>query len=382
MRILYHHRTLADGAEGVHIGEMVAALRGLGHEVHVVGLAAADSAGARRDWIERLRSRLPQFLFELASVASNGVEYFGVRRALRAYRPDFVYKRHARHDVAALLAARRAGVPSVLEVNCLFTAPGYQQFEPLALPSIAAALERRAMRLASVVLAVSTPLARQISQLSGVASEVMANGADPRAFDPDRADSSLVRSRYGLGGGFVIGWTGVLRDWHGLELLLEALERLPEARLLVVGDGPARPALETAAAVAGVLDRLVITGRIPHHEMPAHVAAMDVAVVAHERTGVASPMKLLEYMAMAKPVVAPRLDNIRDVVDDGRNGLLFSPGDAADLARVLSNLRQDRALATQLGRAARATVTTVRNWPAMAARVVHLVSKHRGTAKV
>jgi len=215
-----------------------------------------------------------------------------------------------------------------------------------------------------------------------VAAEVMANGADPRAFDPDRTDAALVRTRYGLGTGFVIGWSGVLREWHGLELLLEALERLPDARLLVVGDGPARPALEAAAARAGVRDRLLITGRIPHGEMPAHVAAMDAAVVAHDRTGVASPMKLLEYMAMAKPVVAPRLDNIRDVVDDGRNGLLFSPGDAADLVRVLSNLQQDRALATQLGRTARATITTMRNWPAMAARVVQLVATPRGTAKV
>ena len=116
--------------------------------------------------------------------------------------------------------------------------------------------------------------------------------------------------------------------------------------------------------------------------MPAHVAAMDAAVVAHDRTGVASPMKLLEYMAMAKPVVAPRLDNIRDVIDDGRNGLLFTPGDAADLARVLSALQQDPALGSRLGRAARETITTARNWPAIAAQVVQLVAKNHGTGNV
>jgi hypothetical protein len=109
---------------------------------------------------------MPPILFEAASMGGNLVEYFEVRRAIRTLAPTFLYKRHARNDVAALWAARRAGVPAVLEVNCLFTGPGYREFEPAALESIAVRLERWAMRLATWRLAVSTPLARLIEALA------------------------------------------------------------------------------------------------------------------------------------------------------------------------------------------------------------------------
>jgi glycosyltransferase involved in cell wall biosynthesis len=375
MKILYHHRTLADGAEGIHIAEMVRAFRELGHDVHVLGLAASDAAEGRRQGIAKLRAAVPALAFELASMAGNLVEYLEMRRAIRRIAPAFVYKRHARNDVAALLAARHAGVPAVLEVNCLFTGPGYREFEPLALEPLAVRFERRALTLADVRLAVSTPLARLIETMAGVQSTVLPNGADPVRFDPARVPAETVRERYGLGGSFVVGWTGVLREWHGLELLLDAVARVPDARLLIVGDGPARGAIDARAAALRLADRVVITGRVPHAEVAGHVAAMDVAVVAHDRTGVASPMKLLEYMAMAKAVVAPRLDNVRDVVDDERTGLLFTPGDVDALAQTLGRLAGDVPYRLQLGRNARAVIETERNWHRIAERVLESVPR-------
>jgi glycosyltransferase involved in cell wall biosynthesis len=373
MRILYHHRTLADGAEGIHIEEMVRAFRELGHEVHVIGLAASSDRTARRTWIARVRTLMPPILFEAASMGGNLVEYFEVRRAIRTLAPTFLYKRHARNDVAALWAARRAGVPAVLEVNCLFTGPGYREFEPAALESIAVRLERWAMRLATWRLAVSTPLARLIEALAGVGATVLPNGADPARFDPSTARAESMRAQHRLDGHFVVGWTGVLREWHGLELLLDALTRVPGARLLIVGDGPARATVEARAAALGMSDRVVVTGRVPHDTVPAYVAAMDVAVVAHDRTGVASPMKLLEYMAMAKPVVAPRLDNVRDIVEHDRTGLLFTPGDVDALAGALQRLAADPALRARLGRSARESIETTRNWRRNAEQVLELL---------
>ncbi len=203
----------------------------------------------------------------------------------------------------------------------------------------------------------------------------MPNGADPELFDPAGADPRVVRERHGLGSRLTIGWTGILREWHGVELLLDALPLVPDACLLIVGDGPARAALEArAGAPAGLQDRVVITGRVPHEAMRDHVAAMDIAVVADERTGIASPMKLVEYMAMARAVVAPRLDNIRDLVDDDVDGLLFAQGDAAALGAVFRRLAGDSALRERLGRAARRKVETTRNWRQNAIGVLGLVA--------
>jgi glycosyltransferase involved in cell wall biosynthesis len=101
---------------------------------------------------------------------------------------------------------------------------------------------------------------------------------------------------------------------------------------------------------------------------------MDVAVVAEDRTRVASPMKLLEYMAMGRPVVAPALDNIRDLITDGVNGLLFVPSDAQALAAVLRSLREDGGLRSRLGDSARRTVCQSRNWSAVAKSLIGLMA--------
>ena len=373
MRILYHHRTLADGAEGVHIAAMVAAFRDLGHEVHVSGVTPAPTPGTRHRLIGGVRAALPRAVFEVAAAGYNLLEYVQARRLIERFQPDLLYARHARFDVAALAAARHLGVPSVLEVNCVFTSPDYERFEPHAAPRLARAFERRSLALASVAAVVSTPLARDVRALGRADVSVIPNGADPDRFDPRRSDGLEVRARYGLGSALTIGWAGILREWHGLELLLEAVATLPAVTLLIVGDGPARQALERRANALGLQDRVVITGRVAHHEMPGHIAAMDIAVVADERTGVASPMKLLEYMSMARAIVAPGKENIRELIDDDQNGLLFEPGRADRLAAQLRRLVADRELRDAVGASARRKVEHERNWRSVAQRVLAAV---------
>jgi glycosyltransferase involved in cell wall biosynthesis len=371
MRILYHHRTLADGAEGVHIREVVSAFRELGHEVRVLGLAA--DGGSRSGVAARLRHASPSWSYELASVAANVAEYASIRREAASFHPDFLYKRHARNDVGALSAARALGIPSVLEVNCLFTDADYCVFEPITFRGLSERLERRALSTATRVIAVSTPLAAKASALGRADVTVLPNAANPATFDPAKADAAPVRARLGLTDRFVVGWAGILREWHGLDLLLDAVAAVPLAHLLVVGDGPARAAVEQRLTALNISDRAVIAGRVPHELMPDYIAAMDVAVVAEDRTRVASPMKLLEYMAMGRAVVAPALDNVRDLVADGANGLLFSPGNARSLESSLSRLASDAALRAGLGAHARSSVQELRNWHSSAETIIGLM---------
>jgi glycosyltransferase involved in cell wall biosynthesis len=384
VRILYHHRTLADGAEGVHIAAVVDAFRSLGHEVRVVGVGAGG-APSGQPFVARVRAAMPRVFFEGASLALNVAEYAATAREIRRFEPDLLYKRHARFDVGALAAARAHGVPSVLEVNCLFSQPPYVSFEPMSLRRIAASLERRALGLATITIAVSSPLAAIARSFASVRVDVVPNGADLTRFDPARADGTRTRQRYALPNRLVVGWVGVLRDWHGLDLLVDAVRDVPDAHLLIVGDGPQRSAIETRIAGLGLADRVTITGRVPHDDMPDHVAAMDVAVVAGERTGVASPMKLLEYMAMGKPVAAPALENIRDVVENGVTGMLFQPGDKQDLLTALTAMAGDPALRARLGSRARQSIEAGRTWPQIARRILALVEsrvEETGSARV
>ena len=373
MRILYHHRTLGDGAEGIHIAEMVSAFRGLGHDVRVMGLAPNADVG-ERGVIGRVRRLLPAPAYELASVACNALEYEAVRKTVADFRPDLLYKRHARNDVAALALARKRGIKTVLEVNCLYSHPGYTQFEPLTFGWITARMERRALSLASLVLAVSSPLAQQVKELGIHTVEVVPNGANAVTFRPSRTDPGTNRARLGLPDALTIGWAGILRDWHGLDLLLDALTHLPGVTLIVVGDGPARPDVEARTRRLGLADRVVITGRLPHESMPEWLAAVDIAVVPDERTGVASPMKLLEYMAMGLTVVAPDLANIRDLVTPDVDGVLFRPGDATDLSRALVRLTKDPHVRQRLGANARLKIERERNWKRNAEEVIRMAA--------
>lgn len=370
MRILYHHRTLADGAEGIHIDAMVDAFRALGHEVRLCGPAAGPAGGGSRLGV--VKSWLPGVAFEGASIAYNAPEFLAMRHVLADWRPDLVYKRHARYDVGPGLAASRAGVRMVLEVNAVYSERPYRDFEPQALHAVAARMERAALRRADLVVAVSSPMARQVKMLADRDAVVMPNGADPSVFDPGvTAPAAGPWSSAGL----LLGWTGGLRRWHGLDLLLDALALLPpDVQLLIVGDGPARPDIESRMLERGLRGRVFITGQVPRADVPAYLAAMDVGVVADERTGVASPMKLLEYMAMAKAVVAPDLPNIRDIVSDGASGLLFRPGSAEDLSEKVRRL-SDEPLRRSLGLAARSTVIRERNWQAIASRVLALAGR-------
>src|SRR5262249_6955301 len=151
---------------------------------------------------------------------------------------------------------------------------------------------------------------------------VMTNGVDHDTFNP-AVSGAEVRRKHDLGDRLVIGFVGWFRKWHGLELLLEAYHaaRLAErgARLVLVGEGPARPDHDSSVSAHGLGRDVVFTGPVDHLHIPAYVAAMDVAVQP-SAPEYACPMKIVEYMAMAKCVVAPDQPNIREILRAGHSG--------------------------------------------------------------
>ncbi len=378
MRILYHHRTLGDGAEGIHVAEMVKAFRALGHEVRVVSLIGEQTNVAttrQRRWAG-VRRMLPGVVYEFAEMGYNVPGYLAMRRAIREFRPDLVYDRYVNYNASAVMAARRARVPVFLEVNSPYSYQKQTFDERLYLASVSRAFERRICSAATKVIVVSTPLKRFLASI-GVPDErivVMPNGADPAVFSPDH-DAGPLRERLGLRDAVVIGFSGILRPWHGLELLLEAFSRLaaddPRLHLLIVGDGPIRAELDAAISAKQLEQRVTITGRVPHQQVRDYVALMDVAV-SPRATFYASPMKVLEYMAMGKAIVAPAMDNLRDILVDGEDGVLFTPEDVDALSQQLARLTRDSHLRQRIGLAARAKIERERTWLHNAREVARL----------
>lgn len=376
MRILYHHRTRAGDAQGIHIQEIVQAFRVLGHEVEVAALAGEGVPGAPPGPASRGSRRLPAWLYEILSLGYNLYGYLLLRRTAKAFQPDLLYERYSLNTFCGVWMARRLRIPMILEVNAPL-AHEQEKLGQLAFRRLARASERWICSNSTRTIVISEVLRDRLAE-AGVPRERMAvvvNGVDPKRFHRD-VSGEEIRRRHGLEGKLVVGFVGWFRKWHGLERLLEAFRdaRLADAnaRLLLVGDGPARPDLDRFVAENGLGTAVVFTGPVGHAEIPAYVAAMDVAVQP-SAPEYACPMKIVEYMAMGKCVVAPDQANIREIVDDGHGGLLFALEDTAALAKALVRVLDDPVTREALGRQAYDTVIARRFlWTANAERALAL----------
>jgi len=384
MNILYHHRTLGDGAEGIHVSSIVEAFRALGHDVKLTSLIGEEVAVStpRVRMLEHIRRRMPRSLYEVMEIGYSVAGYRLLTSQVNGWKPEFLYERYMLFNLAGLMAARRLGIPLVLEVNAPL-AYERAQYERLSLKRAAQLFERSLFRSADLVLTVSTPLKDYIVQ-QGVPSGnvvVLPNGTKPELFRPNAIARAAVRQRLGIPlDAVVVGFVGILRPWHGVELLLDAFSRIGvsagEVFLLIVGDGPSHAELEQLARSLGLTNKVIFTGRIPHRQVADYLAAFDIAV-SPRATFYASPMKILEYMATGLAVVAPHMPNLQDLISDGVDGILFKAEDAHELANSLATLVKDQALRIRLGENARASIVCHRTWQHNARRVLDLVAQVR-----
>ena len=362
MRILYHHRIRSKDGQFVHLEEMVHALRGLGHEVEIVGPRHVEheSFGADSGVVAVLKKWLPQSLYEILELGYALMDLRELGRAVRRFRPHVIYERYNLYFPSGVWARRRYGVPLLLEVN----APLYEErsrFGGIALPGLARWSERYTWRGADLVLPVTSVLAERVVA-AGVDRErirVIPNGINVESFARLPARDDAKRS-LGLEGRFVIGFVGFMREWHGLDCVLEFIAQTaaqPPLHALFVGDGPARPALEARAQELGIVDRVRFTGVMPRERVPGTLAAFDVALQPAV-VDYASPLKLFEYLALGLPIIAPDSANIREVLTDGVNAALFRSGDGAAFMHCLQKVCSDAMLRETLSRSARATIET------------------------
>ena len=346
MKILYHHRTQAEDAQGIHIYEMVKAFRDLGHEVEMVALVEVDMDNEKKNprWLWKVIGRwVSNWLYELMGLAYNLYGYLRLSRVIRLKGPDLIYERYSLNTVCGIWASRRFGIPLVLEVN----APLYheqKQLGKLAFKRLAKFSERWICSHSTWTVVVSKTMKAVLMQ-EGVPDKnivVVPNGIDPQKFHPS-ISGRAIRERYALEGKLVIGFVGWFRPWHGLDMLLEIFRDVHMAeknlRLLLVGDGPAYADLYRYADTHDLLSAVIFTGAVRSQETAAHIAAMDITVQP-SATEYACPMKIFEYMAMGKCIIAPDQSNMRDLLENQVNGYLFTPGNREHFKTVLQHAIQ------------------------------------------
>jgi glycosyltransferase involved in cell wall biosynthesis len=373
VKILYSHRIQSRDGQSVHLDAMVGALRQAGHEVRVAGPALYDKAGfgGESRLVALVRRLLPGFAVELAELAYTIPSWRRLRRAAAEFRPDIVYERYNLFYLAGAMLARGRGLPLLLEVNAPL-AEERARFGRLRLRRLARWSEGFVWRRADRVLPVTQVLADHVVA-AGVPRErieVIPNGIDLADFpEPRGADRAAENAM------LVLGFVGFVRDWHGLDAVVRAIaawQGTPRLSLLVVGEGPARPRLEALAAELGVTDQVRFTGLAAREAVPGLIAGFDIALQPAS-VAYASPLKVFEYMAAGRAIVAPDQPNLREVLEDGRTALLFDPRQRDAFWQCVLRLATDPALRARLGAAARAELLRRDlTWAGNARRVVAL----------
>jgi alpha-maltose-1-phosphate synthase len=265
-----------------------------------------------------------------------------------------LYERIALHSAAGSAAARRLGIPHLVELN----APLLQEaarYRTLAEPAVADLLERSVLRYADLVLAVSEPLTWYARSRGARHVAVCPNGVDVERFAAVATDPLCPASAV---------FTGTLRPWHGIETLADAWRLLGPAAppLTVVGDGPGRRLLERAGAR--------VTGALPHAEVPGALAGADIGIApyAADAPPYFSPLKLFEYLAAGLAVVAAAIPGVTELVDE-RTAVLVPPGDPEALAAAVAGLAADGRRRVRLGQSGRA-LAEQHTWGRCARRIL------------
>lgn len=389
MKIIYHHRTLAEDAQGVHIKEMVNAFRKIGHTVDVVSIVTKNEneyGNEKKGFWQYCKQYFPVCLLELLQIFYNFYGFIILFKKIKKINPDLIYERYTLNTFCGVLAAKIFRIPIILEVNApLF----YEQklFEKLCFYSMASWLEHWIWANSTKTITVSTPL-KHILLEEGIHEEqvvVISNAVNPLRFHKDLKGDS-TRNSLALNKKIVLGFVGWFKDWHKINILLEIFaENMVDKKdmhMLLVGDGPAFSSLKDFVEKSNIENSVTFTGQIPVEEISRYIATFDIALQL-SATPYASPMKIFEYMAMGKAIIAPRQANIQEILTDGFNAVLFEPNDKQNLAACILKLVDNPEYRNFLGINASETIYQKEYlWEKNAEKIMDMVLKGTNKSKV
>ena len=366
MRVLYVALDqMVPGTHGgsVHVRAVAEGLTALGHEVHVATRPGGGWPAGAVHWHAMGPPLGRQHLRWLRAGA--------ITDLARQVGADLIMERYYNFGGEGVFAARRLGVPAVLEVNApVIDYPGSGKARldrALLLEPMRRWRDRICRHVDLFVTTTADILPPWVERRRVLEIEW---GADVDHFRPDvTGPLPFTRDPERI----LCVFAGAFRSWHGVVHLAAALSRLHHAGdrrfgAILIGDGPERAAAQRAARD---LPGVIFTGALPHAMLPAALAAADIGVAPFDpmrhaplRLGFYwSPLKIFEYMAVGLPVVAPALPRLRRLVEHKREGLLYAPRDPRELDRAIAALG-DATLRRRMGAAARERVVRNFSWRA------------------
>jgi glycosyltransferase involved in cell wall biosynthesis len=383
VRIAYFRTTpsagTVPGGATSHINGVVNGLKELGAEIELVAndrIAGIDHSKKDFHLIGPEQNFMPRSAFDIAnglSFADRAVKLVG------EIKPSFIYERYSRFSIAGVTAAIENRVPLFLEYNGSEVWVG-KHWDSTAKLDLLERYELVNLGFATRIFVISQVEKDNLIE-RGVPEENIVlnpNGVDAEKFRP-AVGGDDERVRLGVSDEDVLaGFLGTFGPWHGVLELANAIALIPKSvrlKFLFVGDGSLRAEVRKCLAATDDLDRVIFTGSVSHDRVPALLDACDILISPHVplADGTAffgSPTKLFEYMAMGNGIVASRLGQIGDVLEDDATALLVEPGNIVELSGAIQKLAADKGLLARLGSASREAAIERHTWKKHAERVL------------
>ncbi len=380
---LYDIRGVSAGSANKAIG-FIRGLNEIGHEAKIFwrSVQPQDLTGTTLKFRlrDRLKKYLSRYVHDIRRLGDNYKYYHEELKILGREKPDILFTRSDLYNFSALAAARKLNIPVVLEADCP-TAFEHRYMcgrDKIKLGSLPERIERWNWQNCDAIITITDNLKKHILQ-SGIDDTkitVVPNGADPERFKPGAADARL-RAQFPLQNKVVIGWIGSW-SWTGLENLLQVAKRIladrAEAAFLFVGGGQNLELVQKTFPASEIGKRVLVSGTVDWDNVPPYVDLMDIAIAPYPKLDFFYPssMKVFEYMSAQKTVVASRIGQIAEVIQDGKNGLLFNPEDMDDLAQKILVAIDDPVGRERMAEKARKDVLAKYTWTHQA-RVMSVV---------
>ena len=352
----------------IHVLKIIDGLGKKGHKVFLLTINESPSLPEFENYLT-IRHKYLRFFFHRFfpfTGTINSINIFlAILRLNKLHQFDIIHERFGLYSYGGILASRLLRIPHLTEIN----GPGIEEKKLFTkdIPPIqkltVRMIRKFCLQFTHHIIAVSSNLKNFLIENSIVKDPnkiaVLPNAADTQAFDKD-FDIAGIKKSLGLEGKFIIVYTGTLQVWYAIEDIISALplilREIPNAILLIVGEGQAREKLEKLSKELKITDKVRFTGYINHSKIPEIISIADVVVAPYKEVGMPffnSPIKIFEYLSAGKPIVATKIGQIVEILQDQYTALLVEPSVVEEIANAIIRLARDEQLRSYLAKNAR-----------------------------
>ena len=352
----------------IHVLKIINGLKKKGHKVFLLNINENSSLPELENYLT-VRHKYLRFFFHRIFPFTGTLNSINILLQIiklhRFYQFDVIHERFGLYAYGGIMASKLLRIPHIIEIN----GPGIEEkklftkdIDPIQ-KFTAKRIRKLCLKTTNHIVAVSNNLKTFLINNHIIKNSdkitVLPNAADVEAFDK-QFNVQSIKASLGLENKFIIAYTGTLQVWYAIDDLISAfpsvIKEIPNAYLLIIGEGQAREKLETLVNQREIADRVKFMGYVNHSKIPEIISIADVVVAPFKELGMTffgSAIKVFEYLSAGKPIVATKIGQIAEVLKDQHTALLVTPGHIEELANAIIRLARDEQLRSYLAKNAR-----------------------------